>query len=168
MAGKLRAIGALMFVVAMVGMSGGSASALQKQLPFQARYAGGAIADFAHGTVTFNGTGTSTYLGRSTNEGHIVTSALAPATQCPGGIGLPNVNTETLTAVGGDTLMLTLDDVACPLGGLQFHGIGHWTVTGGTGRFRDATGQGTADGLADFGLGTFSFTLTGEVVLSSR
>jgi hypothetical protein len=34
-------------------------------------------------------------------------------------------------------------------------------VTGGTGRFSGATGQGTYNGSADFGAGTFTVDLNG-------
>jgi hypothetical protein len=36
-------------------------------------------------------------------------------------------------------------------------------VTAGTGRFRDASGEGTLDGTADFNRGTFSFHLDGSI-----
>jgi hypothetical protein len=81
---------------------------------------------------------------------------------CPRGFA--NINIETLTAANGDTLVLTGDhDEACPTGPNAVHGTGDWTVTGGTGRFAGATGQGTFDGVADFNRGTFSFQLTGTI-----
>jgi hypothetical protein len=36
--------------------------------------------------------------------------------------------------------------VGCPVSPYEFHGSGHWTVTGGTGRFAGVTGSGSADG----------------------
>jgi hypothetical protein len=36
-------------------------------------------------------------------------------------------------------------------------------VLGGTGRFQDATGQGTVEGHADFQSSTFELTLTGTL-----
>jgi hypothetical protein len=74
-----------------------------------------------------------------------------------------NVNTETLTAADGDTLTLTSDDVACPIGPGVFHGSGNWVVTGGTGRFSGATGHGTLAGQSDFNRGVFAFRVTGAI-----
>jgi hypothetical protein len=98
-------------------------------------------------------------LGRSTNVNQITVSGPA---SCPGGFA--NINIETLTAANGDTLVLTGDrDQGCPTGPNAVHGTGDWTVTGGTGRFAGATGQGTFDGVADFNHGTFSFQLIGTI-----
>ena len=60
--------------------------------------------------------------------------------------------------------MLTSYNVACPTGPLVFHGTGHWVVTGGTGRFSGATGQGTDAGTGDFTQGgEFTLQLTGTI-----
>ncbi len=137
---------------------GNSASAAGTQVPFQASYSGTAAFTSAT-TALFTGKGIATHLGSSTNENHITVSG---PSSCPGGFA--NINVETLTAANGDTLVLTGDhDQACPTGPNAFHGTGHWTVTGGTGRFAGATGQGTFDGSADFNQGTFSFQLTGTI-----
>ena len=73
------------------------------------------------------------------------------------------VNYETLTAANGDSLMLTSNDVAYPISPGVFHGIGHFVVTGGTGRFSGATGQGTFNGYADFNRGVFALLVTGTI-----
>jgi len=87
---------------------------------------------------------------------------LSGPVSCPGGFA--NKNVETLTAANGDKLMLTgPHDVGCPIRPGVVHGTGDWTVTGGTGRFAGATGQGTFDGGANFNTGTFSFQLTGTI-----
>ncbi len=43
------------------------------------------------------------------------------------------------------------------------HGTGRWTMLGGTGSFEGVTGEGTAEGDADFETNTFALTLTGIV-----
>jgi hypothetical protein len=82
----------------------------------------------------------------------------------PGGTsGIPNVHSETLTAANGDELVLRMVNVGCPTGPFTFHGTGHWTVVGGTGRFQGVTGQGTNEGDADFENNTFALTMTGTL-----
>jgi hypothetical protein len=137
------------------------ASAAPTGAPFVASYAGSATFTNA-GTGQFSGTGTARLLGASTNSGELVFRG--PDTSCPG--GLANTNTETLTASNDDILVLTMHDFACPIGTNVFHGTGHWEVTGGTGRFLGATGQGTVEGGADFNVGKFAFTLIGRIVLA--
>ena len=44
-----------------------------------------------------------------------------------------------------------------------FQGTGFWHVFSGTGRFADATGTGTVRGGANFNLGVFEITLTGQL-----
>jgi hypothetical protein len=101
-------------------------------------------------------------MGQVTGEGLL--SLGEPTPGCPGGVlGVPNLNTETLTASNGDTLTIRMEDLACPTGPSSFHGTGRWTITGGTGSFEHATGQGTSDGGADFATGTFTFTLSGTL-----
>jgi hypothetical protein len=130
------------------------------QLPFKASYSGSATFT-SPTTVSFDGSGHATQMGRITNAGTI--DLTGPDGSCSGGIA--NVNTETLTDNHGDTLTIVSQDVSCPTGPGQFRGTGQWTVTGGTGRFAGATGQGSADGGADFTAGTFTMSLDGTVVL---
>lgn len=110
-------------------------------------------------TVSFTGQGSATVMGPVSNDGRLTVTGVSLG--CVG--GLPNTNVETLTAADGDTLIITSHDLACLAGVLQFRGTGTWDVTGGTGRFSDATGHGTAVGGADFVAGTFAMTLTGTV-----
>jgi hypothetical protein len=137
------------------------AAAAKGQVPFKARLSGTA-AFTSPTTVEFHGGGHATHLGRIVGSGVAV---LGPPTgTCPGGAaGIPNVHTETLTAANGDELVIRMVDVACATGPFTFRGTGHWTVLGGTGRFRDATGQGTVEGHADFQSSTFELTLTGTL-----
>jgi hypothetical protein len=149
----------MLMAMAAIGIGGNSAFAAgTHQVPFQGSYSGTAAFTSAS-TALFTGTGIASHMGRSTNENHITVSGPA---SCTGGFA--NINVETLTAANGDTLVLTGDqDQACPTGPNAVHGTGHWIVTGGTGRFAGATGQGTFDGRADFNQGTFSFQLTGTI-----
>ena len=150
----------MLIAMGTIGIGANSASAAAgHQVPFRASYSGTAAFTSAT-TALFTGTGIASHLGRSTNVNHITVTG--PATSCSGGFA--NINVETLTAANGDTHVLTGDhDEACPTGPNAVHGTGDWTVTGGTGRFAGATGQGTFVGGADFNKGTFSFQLTGTI-----
>jgi hypothetical protein len=112
-------------------------------------------------TTAFTGSGRATLMGHVTSVGTAVITG--PDSSCPGGVA--NVNTETLTNNDGDTLTITSQDVACPEGPGMYHGTGQWTVTGATGQFNGATGQGSFDGHSDFNAGTFTLTLTGVLGL---
>jgi len=151
----------MLIAMGTIGIGANSASAAAgHQVPFRASYSGTATFNSAAGTALFTGTGTASHLGRSTNVNNI--TVLGPDTSCPGGFA--NKNVETLTAANGDMLMLTgPHDVGCPTRPGVVHGTGDWTVTGGTGRFAGATGQGTFVGGANFNKGTFSFQLTGTI-----
>jgi hypothetical protein len=127
-------------------------------VPFKASYSGSA-AFIGQTTVSFNGSGNATHMGRITNIGTV--NLTGPDASCDGGIA--NVNTELLTDEHGDTLTIVSQDVSCPTGPGQFSGTGRWTVAGGTGRFAGATGAGSAGGGADFNAGTFTMSLDGTV-----
>lgn len=95
----------------------------------------------------------------------LITSLLdPPGASCPDGpTGIPNVHTETLTAANGDELVIRMVNVGYPTGAFTFHGTGHWTVVGGTGRFAGVIGQGSNNGNADFATNRFQLTLTGTL-----
>jgi hypothetical protein len=111
----------------------------------------------------FTGKGTATYMGSVSTDGHADVTGIDNS-KCVGGVA--NVNRETFADVNGNSLTVTSQDVACLTGLGQFHGTGHWVVTGGTGLFRGATGQGWFDGHSDFVAGTFAATVSGTVALS--
>jgi hypothetical protein len=155
----LVALVGMLIVLGAMGIRARSvAAASAQQVPFSASYSGTAILT-SPTSATFSGTGIATYLGASTNQGNSVVTG--PDSSCSG--GLANDHYETLTAANGNTLSLISYDVACPVSPGQFHGTGHWVVTGGTGRFSGASGQGTFNGHSDFNQGVFSFQLTGAI-----
>jgi hypothetical protein len=154
---------AMLIALGAMGIRARSVAAAGGQDPFNGSYSGTAALTSAT-TATFRGAGISAYLGRGTSEGDSVVTG--PDSSCPG--GLANVNHETLTAANGDTLMLVSYDVACPTSPGAFHGTGHWVVTGGTGRFSGAAGQGTFDGHSDFNQGVFSLQLTGTITAPNQ
>ena len=129
------------------------------QVSFTASYSG--VISPPHGPppVDLSGAGAASYLGKSTNRGHI---AVTGPSSCPNGFAVQN--TEILTSSDdGDQITLTIADESCPISPGVYHGVGTYLVTGGTGRFAGASGQGTFDGHGDFNQGTFSFTLNGTI-----
>ena len=149
---------AAVFALGVTALTASAAYGARAQVPVQGSYSGTAAFTSAT-TVAFQGTGISSHLGRGTNQGGLVVTGLDNT--CPG--GLANVNTETLTAANGDTITLSSHDVACPVAPGVYEGSGHFTVTGGTGRFRDATGQGTLLGHVNLNQGVFSFQFSGAI-----
>jgi len=135
-------------------------AAANGQVPFRALMMGSG--EFTSPTtVEFHTTGHATHLGQFVATGFAVLDL--PTGMCPGGPNVPNVHTEALTAANGDELVIQMVNVACPTGPYTYHGIGHWTVLSGTGRFQNATGQGTNEGHADFENHTFEMAYTGTL-----
>jgi hypothetical protein len=157
---KIGIVAAAIVAGTVLAVTGHAAFASAPQVPFTATLAGN-VAMTSQTSVSFNGAGTATHMGRITNVGSVVITGTDPS--CPN--SLANVNTETLTTQAGDTLTIVSQDVACPTGPGIVRGIGQWRVTGGTGRFVGATGQGTSGGGADFNAGTFTMNLNGTIAL---
>lgn len=131
-------------------------------VPFHGTFSGSAWFDSAT-TARFEGTGTLTHLGSSTNIGVLAPLIPMDTTECEAGWGIPHVNIETLTAANGDQLVLQMNDLACPVAVNVFRGTGAWQVIRGTGRFSNASGWGTVIGGGDFNLGIFEFSLSGRI-----
>ena len=131
------------------------------QVAFKASYSGVITPPHGPPPVDLSGSGTATYLGTSTNSGHV---AVTGPSSCQDGFAVRN--DEILTSTDdGDRITLTITDESCPIPNSPgvYHGVGTYVVTGGTGRFANATGQGTFDGHGDFNLGKFAFTLNGTI-----
>jgi hypothetical protein len=156
----LRAPAMALIAAGSLVLGANAASAASGHATFKTTFSGSAQLT-SETTASFVGAGSATRMGRITNDGQVVVTG--PSDMCSG--GLANINTETLTNNDGDTVTITSDEVACPTGPGQYHGTGQWTVTGGTGRFSGATGQGSLDGDSDFSAGTFSITLIGTLVV---
>ena len=158
-AGRLAILLAAALPLGLVALT--SATASNGDMPFTARVSGSA-AFTSPTTVEFHGAGQAIHLGQFVGSG--VALLEPPTATCPGGTpGIPNVHSETLTAANGDELEIRMINVGCPTGPFTFHGTGHWTVVGGTGRFQGVTGQGMNEGNADFETNTFALTLTGTL-----
>ena len=158
---RLHVLALLPAAAVLLGLAATPATA-SSSLPFNVTVSGSATWT-SPSMVAFNGTGTAILMGAVTNRGLIQITGSDGS--CPA--GLANVNTEVLSASNGDTLTLTSHDVSCPTGPGTFQGSGAWRVTGGTGRFRGATGAGTGTGSGDLNVGRITNTFTGMVTLAS-
>ena len=70
---------------------------------------------------------------------------------------------STFTAANGDKLTTAITMQLCPIAPGIYHGAGTYVVTGGTGRFANATGSGVFDGTGNFGSGTIICALNGSI-----
>jgi hypothetical protein len=147
---------ATVFVLLAVVPAPDSAAA-QVQVPFYIGIAG--TAGFTGpGTGAYDGTGSGTHLGNSKVHGDI------QVTVAPNGCGgFTAQHSDTITAANGDQLYLQIIEDACPVATGSFHCTGTYSVTGGTGRFANATGNGVFDGLVDFTQGRFQATYSGQI-----
>ena len=137
------------FAVSLASAAVGAAAA---ETPFK-----GTVTAVETGTVVFptrfvdrEGTGTATYLGRYTER---VTMVINIPT-------LSSTGAATFTAANGDTLLATVAGQATRTSPTTLSIVEVYTITGGTGRFADATGsftlRSTVDQITGVSTGTFS------------
>jgi len=104
-------------------------------------------------SLTRDGTGTATYLGRYTE--HIVMTIDLPT--------LSSAGTATFTAANGDALTAAVLGQATRTGPTTLSIVEAYTITGGTGRFADATGSFTLHSTVDQTTGVSSGTFSGAI-----
>jgi hypothetical protein len=155
--GKVVASLAATAMLVMVGLMPAFAAG---QVPFKGQFSG-SFTFTDSSDLNLVGTGNASFLGRSTSNGHIAFLS-TPAT-CTGGFAIHD--DETLMSTDdGDQVSFSIDNQACPTATPGIYEIlTRYNVTGGTGRFAGASGQGTADCFGNFNNDTFNFTLTGTI-----
>jgi hypothetical protein len=99
------------------------------------------------------GTGTATYLGRYTE--HVVMQINLPT--------LSSIGDATFTAANGDTLTAGVVGQATRTGPTALSIVEVYTITGGTGRFADATGTFTLESTLDQTTGVSTGTFSGAI-----
>jgi hypothetical protein len=153
---KLAAILAALTLLATVSLASVSAAGT---VPHKAR-AAGSFVFIDPGHLQLDGTGNAAHLGKITSSGTI--AFLGPAS-CAGGFAIHD--DQTLTSVGtGDQITIAVDGEACPTATPGVYKIdAPFTITGGTGKFAGASGEGQAICFGDFNNNTFSFTQQGKI-----
>ena len=71
---------------------------------------------------------------------------------------------RTMTAANGDQLYLTVVGTSAPAGPGLVSFVGTFTIEGGTGRFANATGTATGEGIANLVTRQTAVTIEGEIV----
>ena len=104
-------------------------------------------------TVTREGTGTATYLGKYTEH----------VTEQINVLQLHGTGSATFTAANGDTLSASVDGQATRTGPTTLSIVENYTITGGTGRFADATGSLTLERTLEQTTGASSGTFSGTI-----
>ena len=100
-----------------------------------------------------DGGGTATQLGRYTEH---ITMQIDLQTR-------HSMGAATFTAANGDTLTATVEGQATPASPGMLSIVEIYTITGGTGRFADATGSFTLNSTVDTATGVSSGTFSGAI-----
>jgi len=136
-------------------------------------------AAFASHSTPFNGSGTGTFTDTSPttvlitgtgNYDHLgLTTLRFPSTITGPAVcgGFTATEQDNYTGANGDSVYLTVHDTICPTSTPSaFQLDGSFTITGGTGRFADASGSGTVSAAVTFTSatsGTFAGKQTGTI-----
>jgi hypothetical protein len=121
----------------------------------------GTFIDTSPTTVLITGTGYYDHLGRTTLR---FPSTITGPAACG---GFTATEQDTYTGGNGDSVFLTVHDTICPTSTPNaFQLNGSFVITGGTGRFTDASGSGTVNASVIFTSstsGTFSGQQAGTI-----
>jgi hypothetical protein len=108
------------------------------------------------GGSLFTGTAFGTQIGKASIHADVPPQPF-PIPACGSGSNFIVVP-QTLTAANGDAISEIVSGDGCQSGPTTFHFTGTYTIVGGTGRYANATGSGSA--IEDGDLGTSPFTFT--------
>ena len=121
----------------------------------------GTITFTSPSTATTAGTGNATHMGRISSDGNLT---IVGEVNCNDNeVGFAAEMQDTFTAANGDTVTTAITMQLCPIAPGIYHGVGTYIVTGGTGRFANATGSGLFDGTGNFNTGTIICALNGTI-----
>jgi hypothetical protein len=145
----------LALVAASLSLASIAASAVAAETPFKGTVNADetVVPSPPTASLSRDGTGTATYLGRYTE--HIVMTIHLPT--------LSSTGTATFTAANGDTLTASVLGQATRTGPTMLSIREDYTITGGTGRFADATGNFTLRSTVDQTTGVSSGTFSGFI-----
>src|SRR5256712_3933249 len=129
--------------------------------PFNGSFSGSFHLTSSGTKATVTGSGVREHMGETS---FAASSTITGSASCDR--GSTATEQETFTAANGDKVFTSSNDVLCPTSADTFQINGSWTITGGTGRFEDASGTGTFQASGIFTsstAGTFSLTATGTI-----
>jgi hypothetical protein len=152
---------AALLALMITGLGAEPASAKQAaNVPFRASVSG-TLSPTGPGIFALAGRGNATHLGKVKQYRALVQITGGDVATGP----ITDTMTETLTAANGDTITILCQQVANPVspGSPVLEGSDTWTVIGGTGRFRHASGSGTGHTHADLSQGTFTKVMSGTI-----
>ena len=145
----------LLIVLALSAITANASQALPFRLGDE-----GTITFTSETTATTTGTGNAILMGRITSDSTLL---IVGQLSCGNEFGFAVQMQDTFTAADGDKLMTAITMQLCPIATGIYHGVGTYVVTGGTGRFANATGSGVFDGTGNFGSGTIICALNGSI-----
>ena len=138
-----------------VSLASIAVSAVAAETPFKgtANAVETSVLVFPIASVTRDGTGTATYLGKYTS--HVTLQVNVLTARATGA--------ATFTAANGDTLTTTVDGRSTLIAPGVLSIVEVYTITGGTGRFADATGTFTGEIIVTQATGASTGTFSGVI-----
>jgi hypothetical protein len=141
-----------------VSLASIAVSAVAAETPFKGTFNGveTSVVVFPISTVSRDGTGTATYLGKYTSHASLQVNVTT----------FVGTGVETFTAANGDTLTTSVVGRGTPntVPPTVLSIVEVYTITGGTGRFAGATGSFTLENTLDLTTHVSSGTFSGTIV----
>jgi hypothetical protein len=151
---KMKTAALLAATAAIAAGALASSASAEQGVPFAGNYSG--TLSRSGTTTIIAATGQATHLGESSEA--ITTTVTFSGAPCGTVAG-----TGTARAANGDELFFSTSGTICPEGaGLSSVSITR-TITGGTGRFADASGILAVNGTTNAVAGTLSYTVEGSI-----
>src|SRR5215510_7842242 len=157
---KISVIAAILSAVVLAGVF--PVAFASHSTPLKGSMAGSGVAT-SQTTNSLTATGHLSHLGRLTLVG---TTSVTGASDCGGFVGTEQ---DTITSQNGDKIFVSGNGVSCPISTspLMFQDTVTFSVTGGTGRFANASGSGAVHTtiviISQTGDSTFTATIDGTI-----
>jgi hypothetical protein len=138
-----------------VSLASVAASAVAAETPFKGTVNAVETSEvvFPIASINREGTGTATYLGKFTQQVTLQVNVLTGSA----------IGAATFTAANGDTLSASVVGQGTPIGPTVVSVVEVYTITGGTGRFADASGTFTLEMTVEQTTGVSTGTFSGTI-----